>query len=254
MSLEIILAGFFIGTMIGLTGMGGGSIVTPIMIFIFRVQPVFAVGTDLVLSALTKTAGAVTHFRLGNVDMKITRTLLSGSIPGALLGLLFFRILPSLHIVSVDSIIRHALGVVLLIVSAGLFYPPIWKFAEKFKSSPDRKESVWIIRGVSFAVGLAVSITSVGSGSIFVPFMLAIFTLPLSRVVGIDVFHGAILTAVAGAGHIVSGTVDLPLLANLLVGSVPGVVLGSKLSVSFPKRAMEIILGSMLVLSGIKLL
>ncbi|MCL4511144.1 MAG: sulfite exporter TauE/SafE family protein [Bacteroidetes bacterium] len=254
MSLETILAGFFVGTMIGLTGMGGGSLITPIMILFFRVQPVVAVGTDLVLSSLTKAAGAVTHSWLGNVNIRITKMLLSGSIPGALLGLLFLRILPSLHIISVDSMTKQVLGVLLILVSAGLFYPSVWRFAERSKSSAARNKNIWVVRGVSFGIGFAVSITSVGSGSIFVPFLLATFTLPLSRVVGIDVLHGAILTAVAGAGHLANGTVDFSLLINLLIGSVPGVVLGSKLSVSFPKRAMEIILGSMLVISGIKLL
>ncbi len=254
MSWEIIVAGFFVGTMIGLTGMGGGSLVTPIMIFVFGVQPVFAVGTDLILSALTKTAGAITHVRLKNVNFRIVKTLLSGSIPGAVTGLLLLRILAYFNIFSINSFINHFLGAVLIIVSVGLFYPSIWKFAGRLKMSPDDRRKTLVVRCVSFGVGLAVSITSVGSGSIFVPFLLAIYSVPLSQVVGIDVFHGAILTAVAGAGHLANGTVDFHLLFNLLAGSVPGVVLGSKLSVSFPKRAMEIILGSMLVVSGIKLL
>ncbi|MFZ1082416.1 MAG: sulfite exporter TauE/SafE family protein [Candidatus Kryptoniota bacterium] len=254
MSWEIIAAGFFVGTMIGLTGMGGGSLVTPIMIFIFGVQPVFAVGTDLILSALTKTAGAITHVRLKNVNFKITKTLLLGSIPGALTGLLFLRMLSYFHIVSVNSLINHFLGIVLIIVSVGLFYPPVWKFAERLKLSDDKGKKLWVIRGVSFGVGFAVSVTSVGSGSIFVPFLLAAYAIPVSQVVGIDVFHGAILTAVAGAGHLANGTVDFKLLFNLLAGSIPGVVFGSRLSVLFPKRAMEIILGSMLAVSGIKLL
>lgn len=254
MSWEIIAAGFFVGTMIGLTGMGGGSLITPIMIFIFRVQPVFAVGTDLVLSALTKMAGAATHVRLKNVNIKITKTLLYGSVPGAITGLLFLQILSHFNIVPVNLFINRFLGIVLILVSVGLFYPSIWKFAERLKSSPDNGKKIFIIRSVSFGVGFAVSITSVGSGSVFVPFLLATYSLPVSQVVGIDVFHGAILTAVAGAGHLANGTVDFRLLFNLLAGSVPGVVLGSKMSVSFPKRAMEIILGSMLVVSGIKLL
>ncbi|HUI30529.1 MAG TPA: sulfite exporter TauE/SafE family protein [Candidatus Acidoferrales bacterium] len=254
MSWEIIAAGFFVGTMIGLTGMGGGSLITPIMIFIFRVQPVFAVGTDLVLSALTKIAGAITHVRLKNVNFKITGTLLSGSLPGAIVGFIFLRLISYFHPFSIDSFITHSLGAILIVVSVGLFYPPIWKLADKFKSSPDVRRRVFGIRAVSFGIGFAVSITSVGSGSIFVPFLLATYAIPVSQVVGIDVFHGAILTAVAGAGHLANGTVNFNLLLNLLIGSVPGAILGSRLSVSFPKRATEIILGSMLVVSGIKLL
>lgn len=254
MSWEIIVAGLFVGTMIGLTGMGGGSLVTPIMIFIFKVQPIFAVGTDLVLSALTKTAGAITHVRLRNVNFKITKTLLYGSVPGAIAGILFLRLVSHFEVLSVDSFITHFLGIVLILVSIGLFYPSIWKFARRLKLSPDNRRRTLVVRMVSFGVGFAVSITSVGSGSIFVPFLLATYSLPIAQVVGIDVFHGAILTAVAGAGHLASGTVDFHLLFNLLLGSIPGVILGSRLSVLFPKRATEIILGSMLIVSGVKLL
>ncbi|MGO9482510.1 MAG: sulfite exporter TauE/SafE family protein [Candidatus Kryptoniota bacterium] len=254
MSWEIIAAGFFVGTMIGLTGMGGGSLVTPILIFIFGVQPVFAVGTDLILSALTKAAGAITHVRLKNVNFKITKSLLAGSIPGAVVGLLFIKIILHFHVFSIDLFINRFLGAVLILVSVGLFYPSIWNFAKRLKSSVDGGRKTLVVRSVSFAVGFAVAITSVGSGSIFVPFLLATYSLPISQVVGIDVFHGAVLTAVAGAGHLANGTVDFHLLFNLLIGSIPGAVLGSKLSVSFPKRATEIILGSMLVVSGIKLL
>lgn len=251
---EIVLAGFFVGIMMGLTGMGGGSLITPIMIFIFRVPPLFAVGTDLVLGALTKGIGAVAHIRLGNVDITTTKKLLSGSLPGAVLGLLFLKTLQSLHIFSVDSTIKHILGIVLLVVSLGMFYPSIWKYADRLKFSTDERKKIWVIRIISFLVGFIVSITSVGSGSLLVPFMLAAFTLPLPRIIGIDVLHGAILTAVAGAGHLASGTVDYYLLMNLLIGSIPGVLLGSRLSVVFPKRVMEVILGSMLAVSGIKLL
>ena len=254
MAWEIIIAGFFVGMMIGLTGMGGGSLITPVMIFIFGIQPVFAVGTDLVLSALTKTAGAITHLRLKNVDIKITKTLLSGSVPGAILGLLFIRVVSYFKVFSIDAFITHLLGFVLIVVSFGLFYPSIWKFTAKLKVSPDNPGKTSIVRLVSFVVGFAVSLTSVGSGSVFVPFLLATYPLQVSQVVGVDVFHGAILTAVAGAGHLANGTVDFRLLLNLLLGSVPGAVLGSKLSVSFPKRLTEIILGSMLIVSGVKLL
>jgi len=254
MSYEIIAAGFFVGTMIGLTGMGGGSLITPIMIFIFGVQPVYAVGTDLVLSALTKIAGGAAHIRLKNVNFGIAKTLLSGSIPGAIIGLIFLRAVSYFHIFSIDSFITRFLGIVLIFVSVGLFYPSLWKFAERIKFSSLKGKRKSMIRAVSFGIGFAVSITSVGSGSIFVPFLLATYSLPVSQVVGIDVFHGAVLTAVAGAGHLANGTVNFRLLFSLLAGSIPGVILGSKLSVSFPKRAMEIILGSMLAVSGIKLL
>ncbi len=254
MSLEVVGAGLFVGTMIGLTGMGGGSLITPIMIFFFGVPPQVAVGTDLALGALTKIAGAATHIRLGNVNFNATRLLLSGSIPGALLGLLIMKVLPGLDIFPVDALIKHTLGVVLLMVAVSLIFPSLWRTVSRLKSSSERHDHPWVIRGVSFAVGVAVALTSVGSGSLLVPFMLATFSLPLARIVGIDVVHGALLTAVAAAGHMIGGTVDTHLLWNLLLGSVPGVVLGSKLSVAFPRRGLEIALASLLVASGVRLL
>jgi uncharacterized protein len=255
MSAEIVVAGFLIGLLIGLTGIGGGSLITPILIFVFRVPPLLAVGTDLTLGAITKIAGAVTHIRLGNCHAGITNLLLSGSIPGALTGLLLLRILPALCTLTYDSIIRHTLGIVLLLVSVALFFPSVWKHAERLKSQTDTRKYVWLIRSATFTVGLLVSITSVGSGSLLVPLMLAAVPLPFSQIIGIDVVHGALLTSVAAAGHIVAmDSLNYKLLANLLLGSLPGVVLGSRLTISLPRRAMEIVVGSMLVVSGVKLL
>ncbi len=254
MTWEVVAAGFVVGVMIGLTGMGGGSLITPIMIFGFGVPPQIAVGTDLVLGALTKLAGAVTHVRLGNVNFRLTGLLLSGSLPGALLGLLVLKELPSWNIIAVDSVITHTLGIVLLAVSISLLFPAVWRRAARWKSSPDAHEHPWIIRGMSFGTGFVVALSSVGSGSLLVPFMLATVSLPLSRIVGIDVVHGAVLTAVAGAGHLANGTVDFPLLSSLLVGSLPGAVLGSRLSVAFPRRGLEIVLASLLAASGFRLL
>ena len=252
MSLEIIAAGFLVGTLIGLTGMGGGSLITPIMIFVFRVPPLVAVGTDLALSAITKFAGSIAHYRLGNVDTKIVRTLLFGSVPGALLGLIVLRILPFLGVGPIDGVIKNLLGGVLLVVAVSLFFPSLWKYVRRPESASGNKTRH--LRLFSFGIGFIVAMTSIGSGSLMVPFLMTALTLPLSRVVGVDVVHGAAIAAVAGAGHLAAGSVDYRLLLQLLIGSVPGVLLGSRLSVLFPKRTMELVLGSMLVISGIKLL
>jgi len=147
-SAEIIVAGFFVGTMIGMTGMGGGSLITPIMIFIFGVQPVMAVGTDLILSALTKTAGAATHLRLKNVNYGITRLLLSGSIPGVITGIVLMRCVSHFHLFPLGPFVDRLLGAVLLMVSVGLFYPSIWKFAGRLRFAPTNRKKGLIIRGL----------------------------------------------------------------------------------------------------------
>lgn len=254
MSPEVIAAGFVVGVLTGLTGMGGGSLVTPMMIFVFGIQPAAAVGTDLVLDAITRAAGAVAHFRMKNVDLGMVRTLLSGSVPGAIAGLLLLEILPMLHIASQNAATSHALGAVLILVAAAMFFPSLWKYLRRRSAVLEKRKKDRMIRAVAFGVGVAVSLTSVGSGSLFVPFLLAVSSGTFSRVVGIGVFHGAILCAVAAAGHLAGGSVDLPLLTGLLIGSVPGAIIGSRMSLRFPRRATELLLGSLLLVSGFRLL
>ncbi len=255
MSVEVVIAGLAVGVLIGLTGIGGGSIITPALVFIFRIHPLYAVGTDLSLGALTKIAGAMTHVRLGNVHAATTRLLLSGSIPGALVGLLLLKFLPTYTTLPYDSFIEPSLGVVLLLVSTGLFFPSIWSRVRRWKLVSQGTRFLWVVRLAAFFVGVAVSITSVGSGSLLVPLLLAAFPFPLSQIVGIDVIHGAVLTSFAASGHLLAmESLNYHLLLNLLIGSVPGVIVGSKLSTSIPRRVVEIAVASMLVISGVKLL
>lgn len=254
MNLEIALAGLVAGIMIGISGMGGGSLITPMMIFVLQIPPLIAVGTDLLLGAITKSVGAFQHYRLGNVDLKVTKTLLSGSIPGAISGLILLRILPSVNFYSVDKLIKQLLGVILILVAIGLLYPKIWQKIEKLKNSKSEATQKRIVQIFSYFVGFFVSLTSVGSGSLFVPFLLAFYPISITQVVGIDVFHGAILSWAASLGHIVNGDINLTLLVNLLIGSLPGVMVGSKLSNLFPKRFVQLILALMLTISGLKLL
>ena len=250
---EPILGGLFVGILIGLTGMGGGSLVTPFLIFMLRIDPLTAVGTDIALNALTKLAGAASHAGLGNTDSRTVRILLSGSIPGALIGLLLLRFLPSFGVQNVDIAIKHGLGVVLLVAAFAGFSPSLCGRMCESKVLEDSARRDLLVRIVSFFVGAFVSVTSVGSGSLLVPMMMVAYAFPVTKVVGIDVVHGAILTSIAAAGHMIAATVDYALLSALLLGSIPGVVIGSRLSVSFPKRALQYVLGSLLAVSGIKM-
>lgn len=254
MSFGIVLAGLLAGIMIGISGIGGGSLITPMLIFVFNVPPLIAVGTDLLLGSITKFVGAFTHYRLGNVDFKITKTLLSGSLPGAISGIVFLKLFPLINFGSVDKLVKHLLGIILLIVALGLIYPKVWQRVEEIRNKQSEKRQRYIVQIFSYIVGFLVALTSIGSGSLFVPFLLAFYSLSLSKVVGTDVFHGAILSLVASSGHIISGNIDFFLLVNLLIGSISGVILGAKLSVVFPKRAVQLILAFMLTISGIKLL
>jgi uncharacterized membrane protein YfcA len=252
MHIEIIIAGMIVGIVIGLTGMGGGSLITPILYFWFRLSPLTAVGTDLALGAITKLFGSVEHYRLGNVDFKITKRMLSGSIPGAILGLIFLRLFPALHIIAVEKFVKHTLGIALILVAISLFFPSFIDYLARLKKFDG--DNVTMVRSFCFVIGFIVSITSVGSGSLLMPFLLAILPLPLPQIVGIDVLHGAILTAVCGLVHFSYNNVNTALLLNLLPGTVPGVIIGSRLSVVFPKRVMQLALATVLAFSGFKLL
>jgi len=233
--------------------MGGGSLMTPMMIFLLRVNPLTAIGTDLVFAAITKIFGAVAHYRLGNVELKLTYRLLTGSIPGALFGILLLKFIQLAGIVPVETFLKEALGIVLIIVAASLFYRPLWeKFSKKTVAYVAKRRRVTLI--YSFVIGVLVSITSVGSGTLFMPFLLFFYTMLPSRFVGTDVFHGAVLVSGAALFHLFSGNVHAALLLNLLLGSLPGVVLGSRLSVLFPKRILELALASVLFISGYKLI
>lgn len=254
MEFGIVVAGFIAGIMIGISGIGGGSLITPMLIFVFNIPPLIAVGTDLLLGSITKFVGAYQHYRLGNVDSKITKTLLSGSIPGAISGIIFLNLFPIINLGSINSFIKHLLGIILLLVAIGLIYPRVWQRVEQIRNTQSEKTQIYIIRTFSYIVGFLVALTSVGSGSLFVPFLLAFYSLPLTKIVGIDVFHGAILSLVASSGHIINGNIDFALLINLLAGSVLGVTLGARLSIIFPKRAVQLILALMLTVSGLKLL
>jgi uncharacterized membrane protein YfcA len=252
--IHIVFIGAIVGVLIGLTGMGGGSLMTPMMIFLLRVSPLTAVGTDLVFAAVTKIFGAAVHYRLGNVDLKLSYRLLTGSIPGALFGILLLKFIQLTGIVSVETFLKEALGIVLILVAVSLFYRPLWENLNKKTAASVVAKRARITVIYSFAIGVLVSITSIGSGTLFMPFLLFFYTMHPSKLVGTDVLHGAVLVSGAALFHLFSGNVNAALLLNLLLGSVPGVILSSRLSVLFPKRILELILASVLFISGYKLI
>ena len=236
--------------MVGLTGMGGGSIVAPMLILVFRVQPVVAVGTDLVYMAATKFFGAWQHHRLGNVDYRLAGMLAIGSIPGALLGLLLLSLWSDNLGVSSDTLITRMLAAVLLLVGASLLF---FRKALAAPSHP-RPSRPFLVPVVGAIVGFLVALTSVGSGALFLLLIITLYALPMKRVVGTDVFHGFVLVAVAGMGHMFIGNVDYAIVGSLLLGSVPGVIVGSKLTSILSERKLTTSVGLVLLGVGARLL
>lgn len=249
------VVGLLVGTLIGLTGMGGGSIMTPILILLIGIRPTTAVGTDLCYAAVTKIVGAVQHSRNNTVNFRLAHRLAVGSVPGAIAGVWFIHVLENRVGAGVQMWVTRMLGVMLILVAVGLFcraHPGVKAWSQKFRLK--RKDFRWTVpAGFGLLVGFLVGITSVGSGTLFGVLLVLVFGLSARRTVGTDVYHAAILSTAAAAAHLSAGNVDFPLLGSLLIGSVPGVVVGSKLAARVPEKVIRPTLAVVLILSGFRL-
>ena len=246
------------GLLVGLTGMGGGALMTPFLIFT-GVRPTVAVGTDLFQMMFTKSFGAWQHHRQGSVNYRVVFPLISGSLPGALAGVVLLRVLEDSFGVSADLILARLLGVVLTLAGAALFIRLFMRGWLSTRAQVDVSERPTGRRLVTLSalgaiIGLLVGLTSVGSGTLFIVMMVALLRMTMRHIVGTDVAHSAILTAGAGLLHLGFGNVDLALAANILIGSVPGVIVGSRLTVRIPERGLRAAVALALTGVGLKLL
>ena len=250
----LAVAGLLIGILVGMTGMGGGSLMTPMLVFLFGFKPTVAIGTDILHGAIFKSFGAVRHRQLGTVHLRLTAWMLLGSAPFSLVG------------VAVSSWLKHSYGegfedTAGVILGAALIAGGLGFAAKTFLHGRAKSDAPFLLqrsdRRIALLLGASggfiVGLTSVGSGTFFGLVMLLVFPLTASKVVVTDIFHAAALLWVAGAGHLVAGNVDLTAMAALLVGSIPGVLLGSHVSVKLPERALRLGLAATLTLAGIKL-
>lgn len=253
------ILGLFVGFLIGLTGMGGGALMTPLLLWTGWAAPTVAVGTDLVWNALTKTVGAAVHYRERNVNLRLVGWLALGSVPGALLGIFLLNLLKkNAGIAFVDHLIVRMLGGALIVVAFGIIFKGyIHKFipANKMRAATDDNLRGWHVPLLGFIVGVLVSFTSVGSGSLIVTTLLLLFpSEQLKRLVGSDVFHGVLLVGVSALGHWRLGDVNLPLVTGLLIGSVPGVALGSLVATRIPEGTLRPAVAALLFVTGVKLI
>ncbi len=255
-----VFAGFFVGLVVGLTGVGGGSLMTPILIFFFGVKPYLAVGTDLLFAAFTKLGGTVRLARARVIDWRIVLNLSAGSIPAALITLfILHRIGPTNP--ALQSLMTSTLGAALLLTAAATFYkavrgkalPATLAKGQEARAATPRHWSLPLALGA--VVGTLVTLTSVGAGAIGVSVLLIVYPLlPLPRIVAADIAYAVPLTLVAGLGHASLGSVDWPLLAKLLAGSLPGIWLGSHLMHSINERVIRSVLSVLLAWAGLKLI
>jgi hypothetical protein len=256
MDFSYTVAGFSVGAIVGLTGVGGGSLMTPLLVLLFGINPTVAVGTDLLYAAITKAGGTLAHSLKGTVDWTITRRLASGSIPAAILTLILVSQLAPGGIAGAAALIKVALGFALLLTAVALiFRKQIQAFALRHVGEPNPRRTAALTVLTGAILGMLVSISSVGAGALGVTALFLLYpTLPTLRIVGSDIAHAVPLTAVAGAGHWVLGSVDWNLLVSLIIGSLPGIWLGSHISTKVPDRVLRPILATMLVLVGAKLI
>ncbi len=256
MDFRASVLGFVVGVLVGLTGMGGGAVMTPVLILLGWARPAVAVGTDLLWGTVTKAVGAFVHHRQGTVDFKIVRRLALGSIPGALVGLVFLAHLRSRGGDVMDRVVVRMLGIALMGVALSLFMRSLRGSSSRGVGERFSLEgAVWLVSLIGAVIGFLVSITSVGSGSLIVACLVVIYpTTPLRRIVGSDISHALLLVGVSALGHLGLGSINVRLLAELLVGSLPGVWLGSRMSAVFPERVLRPVLATTLLFLGYKLL
>ncbi len=249
------LSGFAVGAIVGLTGVGGGSLMTPLLVLLFGVHPATAVGTDLLYAAITKSGGTVVHGRKGHIDWQIVRRLAAGSIPAAAITILILSQLPN-RSAEVTHLISVSLGTALLLTACAIvFRKRIIAYALHREDSFVQRHLGPVTVAVGALLGVLVSISSVGAGALGVAALFFLYPqLPAVRIVGSDVVHAVPLTLVAGLGHWWLGSVDWSLLGALLLGSLPGIWLGSHISAKVPDKILRPILASMLLLIGAKLI
>ena len=252
-----------IGIVVGLTGMGGGALMTPVLVLFFNVPPLAAVSSDLVASAVMKPVGSVVHLRNGTVRMDLVKWLCLGSVPSAFCGVLIARALG--HGSDVQDLIQKALGVALVIAAAGLFARAYLRLAERARhrdasrdadpvGRPDIVVRPWPTLVVGIVGGVVVGMTSVGSGSLIIIALMAIYpTLRASELVGTDLVQAVPLVASAALGHILFGDLKLSITGALLVGSIPGAFIGAQLSSRLPGALIRRALAFVLLASALKL-
>jgi uncharacterized protein len=253
MSIGMIAMGLFIGFMVGLTGVGGAALLTPFLIML-GINPSIAVGTDLFYNSITKLFGSIQHWKQKTIDLQLVKYLGIGSIPSAICAVGILHLFDSFFN-NQEEIIKHALGYALILVSITTLFKTFNKnsFKSKLQDKPlHDKRGLTITIGA--VLGFIVGLTSIGSGSMFALAMLYLYRLRASALVGTDIAHAFLLVTAAGLMHAGIGNVDYFLVFNLIIGSIPGVMMGSTLSSKLPTKPLRAIMALMILFSGLRLI
>lgn len=255
MDFGLTIIGLVVGFLVGLTGVGGAALLTPILIFI-GFTPSIAVGTDLIYNSITKLFGTWQHFRQKTVQIKIALYFAMGSIPGAVLASLLIHWI-NLHVGGADQIIKKILGIVLVCIPLAML---LGGFLKKNRETDNRwqrkdlQDKRFLTITIGFFLGFIVGLTSIGSGSLFALALMYFFNIKGKEVVGTDIFHALMLVTAAGLVHMQFGNVNFSVVIQLLIGSIPGVLIGSVLSTRIPTLYLRILISILIMVSGIKLI
>jgi uncharacterized membrane protein YfcA len=252
----IVFFGLGVGFLVGLTGMGGGSLMTPLLILIFGVKPTTAIGTDIFYAAVTKTAGGWRHLKLKTVNLGLVWWMALGSVPSAIAGVWVLDLLKRKLGDDLDETVFAILAACLLVVGAATLLRSLF-LADKIQEREDfeihTRHKIAAI-GIGVTTGFIIGLSSAGSGTLIAIMLIAVYRLIPQRVVGTDVVHAAILLWAAGVAHIIGGNVDFVLAGNILIGSMPGVIAGSQMSVKWPQGMLRTALGVVLIAAGITIM
>jgi uncharacterized protein len=247
-----IAIGFVVGTLIGMTGVGGGVLLLPMLIFVLRIPPIMAVGSDALFNFVTKIGSSWVHLRRGTVRKPIVLALATGSIPGSILGVGLLTHLRTIYGSGVNSFITVAVGILLIIVPLLLLFQT--KIEEAISHHPPTMKSFFGISLMGLVGGFLVGMTSVGSGSIIMMLLLLFYSFHPKQMVGTDIVHAVLLTGVTSILHFRLGNVNLSLVGSLVIGSIPGGILGSQLSTRMPVPWLRRILCVVLLATGARML
>ena len=252
----LVAFGLGVGILVGMTGIGGGSLMTPMLILVFGVTPTTAIGTDLAYAAVTKTVGGYKHWKQRTVDLTLSTWMAIGSVPAAVFGVYVLTLLEDwLGNDFEDTVIAILAGALLLTGTATLVRALLKRMQERERDTIDmeRRHKIAAV-ALGLSVGFVLGVTSAGSGALIAVGLILLFRLSPQRVVGTDVFHAAILLWAAGLSHVVAGNVDFGLAGTILIGSLPGVWIGTNLATRLPRNALRAALGVVLLTSGLALL
>ncbi len=247
-----ILVGFVVGVLIGLSGVGGGVLLLPVLIFGLKVPPIMAVGSDALFNFFTKIPASLLHLKKGTVRGKVVLALALGSVPGSIAGVKLLMHIRHLYGDGVNSFIKTAVGVLLIVIPLLLLFQR--KIEDRVVNRPPSARGFAGMVLIGLAAGFLVGMTSVGSGSIIMMLLLLFYSYPPKVNVGTDIVHAVILTGVTGLLHFRLGNVDPGLVVSLLIGSIPGGLLGSHLATRVPMLWLRRLLCALLLLTGARML